>query len=253
MSENKNVRILLYDLETTPLLVYTWGMWEQNVLEVVEESYILCFAYKWLGEKKTHVVSLPDFPLYGRDRKNDLHLVKNLHALMSEADIVVGQNSNSFDNKWANKQFIKHKLDPVSPYASIDTLRVARKHFRFDSNKLDRLGEFLGVGRKLKHLGFEMWVRVMKGDEKAWKVMRRYVKQDVILLEKVYLKLRPWIKETIYSTETHCNRCGYDVLLKRGFQTMASGMCYQRYQCKSCAGWSRSRFGERTNKPLVGI
>ena len=139
-SMNKTPKVLLYDLETSPRLTYNWGEYEQNALGVKEESYILCYSYKWLDEKKTHVVSLDDFPLYKKDKSNDRELVKKLHELQDSADVIIGHNSGSFDDKWSNKQFINHGLPPVSPYVSIDTLKMARRFFRFDSNALGKLG-----------------------------------------------------------------------------------------------------------------
>ena len=247
MSSNKP-RILVVDLETTPILVYTWGTYKQNVLKVVEDPYILCFAYKWLGEK-TRTVALKDFPRYKVDKKNDKDVVKKLHDLLEEADIVITQNGDRFDIKWANKQFIKHGFKPVSPFRSIDTLKIARRYFRFDSNRLDELGRFLGVGRKVKHHGKDLWFEVMEGNKKSWKKMCTYAKQDVDLLEQVYLELRPWARETISENDNECTRCGSYDIIKKGFRTLKSGMRYQRYKCKGCGGWLRSRFGKRASKP----
>ena len=44
-------KILVYDLENSPLVSYTWGLYEQNVVGVQKDWYIMSFAYKWLGEK----------------------------------------------------------------------------------------------------------------------------------------------------------------------------------------------------------
>jgi len=251
-SEGTQPKTVLYDIETSPRLVWVWDEYEQNVIQVEQESYILCFSYKLLGEKKTHVVSLNDFPLYKKDKKNDRELVKKLHEIQDSSDVVIGHNSDRFDNKWSNRQFLKHGLGPVAPFQSIDTLKLARRFFRFHSNALGKLGVFLGVGNKVSHQGVSMWFKVMEGDKKAWKEMKKYAKQDVVLLERVYLKLRPWMKDNVYYNESFCNRCEGE-LNKRGFQESKSGMTYQRYQCKSCDGWSRSRIGERTSKPIMSI
>lgn len=243
---NKTPSVLLYDLETSPRKVWVWAEYEQSVLRVAEESYILCFAYKWLGESETHVVSLNDFPGYKRSKKNDKDLVKRLYELIDEADIVIGQNSDRFDNKWANKQFIKHGLSPISPYKSIDTLKIAKKHFRFDSNKLGRLGEFLGVGNKETHHGLSTWFDVMDGDKDAWLEMKKYVKQDVVLLEKVYMKLRPWMEThpnfNAYNAieNIQCPVCQSDRVQSRGWSMKGRFSRAKRYQCQSCGKWSQS-------------
>lgn len=254
-TSDNSPKILLYDLETTPILAYVWGMWEQNVLEVVEDPYILCFSYKWLGEEETHVVSLRDFPNYKRNKKTDKNLVKKLHELLDEADIVIGQNSDRFDNKWSNKQFVKHGLDPVSPFRSIDTLKIARKHFRFDSNSLDRLGAFLGVGRKVKHEGKDLWLNVMKGDDDAWDRMIEYAKQDVVLLEKVYYKLRPYMSThpnlNIYNEDVktiRCPICQSTKVQKRGTEAKGRYSIAQRYKCQNCGKW-----GQGPTKRVKGV
>lgn len=248
-------RCLLYDIETTPREVWVWGEYEQNVIRVKKESYILCFAYKWLGGKKTNTISLPDFSSYKKNKSNDKNLVRELHKVLSEADIVISHNGDRFDNKWANKQFVKYGLSPVTPYKSIDTLKIAKKYFRFDSNRLDSLARFLGIGAKVQHEGQDLWFNCMKGDKIYWKKMLKYVKHDVVLLEKVYMRLRPWIQggNPISLEEETCPKCGSYRLQKRGFDVKASGMEYQRYQCNSCGGWSRSRKGQRFDNPLMGV
>ena len=97
-----SAKILLYDLETTPVLGYTWGVYQQDVLEVVEDWYILCFAYKWYGEKgKAKIKSVKDYPSSAKKDGGycDKLLCKDLYKLMNEADIVVGHNSGAFDDK----------------------------------------------------------------------------------------------------------------------------------------------------------
>jgi DNA polymerase elongation subunit (family B) len=233
------IKILLFDIESQPILGYTWGMYEQNVLKVVEPWKMLCFAYKWLGEKKTHVVSLPMV-------KGEKELIKELHKLFVEADIIVGHNGDNFDIKKSNAKFIEYNLTPPDPYKTIDTLKIARRFFKFDSNKLDSLGEQLGVGRKLKTGGFDLWTGCMSGDEKSWRLMQKYNKMDVILLEKVYLKLRPWIQNhvnlNVYTGEkTNCPSCGSKNIQRRGFSYNATGK-QQRWQCMECFSWHQSSF-----------
>ena len=138
---SSKAKILLYDIETAPNLVHTWGVYEQTALEVVRPWYILCFAYKWLDEKQTHVVSLPDYEKqYKKDPENDYEVVKRLHELFNEADIVIAHNGNNFDQKKVHARFLVHGFDPPINYKQIDTLKEARKHFRFDSNRLNDLG-----------------------------------------------------------------------------------------------------------------
>lgn len=185
-------KIAFFDIETAPLRSWNWGIWEQNAIEVSDDWFMLSYAMKWDGQKKIHVKSLPEYRGYKKKKNCDKALVTDLWKMMDEADVIIAHNGDAFDIKKANARFIKHGLPPVSPYKSIDTLKIARRHFKFDSNKLDSLGDYLAVGRKLPHTGKHLWFGCMAGDEKAWRLMRRYNKQDVALLERVYLKIRPW-------------------------------------------------------------
>lgn len=235
-------KILLFDIETAPNLAWVWGKYEQDVIAFERNWYMLTFAAKWLDDPKVIGYKLEDFPLYKKDKQNDRELVKRLWDLMNEADIIIAHNGDAFDVKKANVRFIEHGLTPPAPYKTIDTKKVAKKYFKWDSNKLDDLGQYLGLGRKLDTGGFELWQGCMNGDKKAWAKMLKYNKQDVVLLEKVYIKMRPWMNNhpNINSLEDRnnaCDGCGSSYLQKRGFHISKKGKI-QRYQCQSCAMWT---------------
>lgn len=235
-------KILFVDLEVSPLVSFTWGVWDQNVIKVVQEWHILCFAYKWLDGKPTKVVALPDFPIYKKDKKNDIEVVKKLWELFDEADVIVGQNGDAFDIKKSNARFIFHGMTPPSPYKTIDTLKVARKNFKFTSNRLGELGEYLGLGKKEETGGFKLWEQCLQGDMKSWKKMSRYCKRDVDLLEAVYLRLRPWIKNvrlTIFAEGT-CPSCMSENVQRRGYDS-SNSLWYQRFRCNDCSAWFRGQ------------
>ena len=234
------MKILLFDIETAPNLAYVWARYEQNVIEMEKSWYILSFSCKWLGESKTHVYGLPDFKEYRRDTTNDYGLVRKLWDFLDEADIVVAHNGDRFDIKKANAKFIEHGLNPPSPYKSVDTLKIARQVFKFDSNKLDDLGDVLKVGRKLRTGGKDLWMDCIRGDMKAWKKMLAYNKQDVLLLERVYLKFRSWSTNhpnvTVFEQTKGCPKCGSWLYVKRGFGIAGDGI-KQKYRCNGCEGW----------------
>lgn len=255
MPKEDKRRVLVYDIETSPILSHVWQLYEANSLEVIKDWYMLCFAYKWLGEKKTHVVALPDFKHYKKHPEDDSKVVKKLWELFNEADIVIAHNGDKFDQKKSNARFIQHELLPPEPYASIDTLKVARKYFKFSSNKLDDLGDYLKVGRKVQTGGYSLWQGCMAGDTKAWNKMKRYNKQDVVLLEEVYLKLRPWISNhpAITFGMRNCSNCGHDHLNKAGYKRTKTAE-YQRYRCYNCGAYSRERLSHTINRPeVVGL
>lgn len=239
-----NMKILLYDIETMSNLAYVWAKYEQNVIAYEKEWYMLSFAYKWLDEKQTYVKSLPDFKSYRRNKMDDKALVTELWKLFNEADIIIAHNGASFDIKKTNAKFIEHGLVPPSPYKIIDTKLVAKRYFNFNSNKLDDLANLFGFGRKIDTGGFELWLGCASGDEKSWKKMCTYNKHDVVLLEKIYLKMRPWMVNhphmgTLNDDRDSCSNCGEDKLQKRGFGIRGNFTKVQRYQCTGCGAWTQ--------------
>ena len=175
--------------------------------------------------------------------------------MFDSADILIGHNGDAFDIKWANRMFAKYNLTPPSQYKTIDTLKVARQKFKFNSNKLDDLGNYLGVGRKIKHEGFELWKKCMAGDDKAYKDMIKYNKQDVKLLEDVYLKLRPYMNTHPVinpSSDLICPVCGGRHIQKRGWM-FTNVFMKQRLQCQGCGKWftgQQVRYKDKDNKLL---
>lgn len=237
------MNIAYLDIEVSPMLGYTWGKYQQDVIEFERDFFIMCFAVKWNDGKKIEAYSLPDFPLYEVDPENDKLLVLKLWEVFDKADIIVAHNGNRFDIKKSNAKFIEHGLDVPSPYLTVDTLLEARKYFRFTSNKLDDIGKTLGVGRKIHTGGFKLWRDCMLGDQKSWKLMKRYNTQDVKLLYDVYIKLRPWMKNHPNITDLEerlCPNCGSKKLQSRGTGRTKTAE-HKRYQCMDCGAWSRGK------------
>jgi hypothetical protein len=231
------LKILFFDLESSPLTAHVWGLWQQNVSlnQIIDTSSVLCYSAKWLGDKKVVYDGVNKYK--GKDARKKMLL--SVHKLLDEADVVVTWNGKSFDIPTMNKEFILHGMAPPSPYKQLDLLQVARKQFRFASNKLDFVSKALDLGSKRDHEGFMLWVKCMKGDKKAWATMEAYNKQDVVLLEKVYYKLLPWIPQhpTVSTKEESCPVCGSHHLQSRGTATNKTGT-YRRFQCQDCGSWS---------------
>ena len=246
-------KVLFYDIETAPNLAYVWGQYEQNVIQQQREWYMMCFSYKWEGTKTTKVVSLPDFDLYDKDPENDREVVQALWNLIDEADIVIAHNGNKFDMRKANARFVAHHMEPPTRPQQIDTLKVARQYFMFNSNKLGDLGEHLGLGNKEATGGFGLWKGCMMGDEKSWRIMKKYAKQDVDLLQAVYERLRPWMtnhpnRALIDGRLDSCPTCGHDYLIRRGYHRTKVAQ-YHNLQCKGCGAYCRERVRSDTPSP----
>jgi uncharacterized protein YprB with RNaseH-like and TPR domain len=241
------VKILLLDIETSPNTAHVWGLWQQNVSinQLMESSYVLCYAAKWLDSD--------DMVFDSVQKSKPKAMLKGIHGLLNEADAVVHYNGTKFDIPTLNKEFLLHRFNPPSPYKQIDLLRVVRSQFRFPSNKLDYVAQRLGLGKKQSHEGHELWVKCMNGDKNAWQRMADYNIQDVVLLEDLYTTLLPWIKnhpnKNLHSDNPCCPTCGDVHLQKRGTAISTTGT-YQRYQCKSCGSWSQ---GTKATKKTVEI
>jgi DNA polymerase elongation subunit (family B) len=246
------VKILFLDIETAPSRAYVWGRWKQSIHQpqVISEWFILSWAAKWLNED-----SVMSDRLRGEEvkKESDVRICTSLWTLLDECDIVVAHNGDAFDIPKIQSRLLMNNIAPPSPYRQIDTKNVAKKQFGFSSNKLDSLATYFKFGNKLD-TDFELWKNCMEGDEESLRYMEKYNKEDVVILEKVYLKLRPWIKshpnlDTYSNDETPtCPLCGSEHIYletDKNFYTQSSK--FDVYRCCDCGGVSRSK---KAVKPL---
>ena len=244
-SKVKNQKILLYDLETFPNVVYTWpGLYEVNVIKIIKDGEMASFAYKWLDKPGVTCVTR-------EGQKSDKKLIAELHRVLSSADISIAHNGRAFDDKTSNTRMLKHRFTPPAPRHSIDTKSEAKKHFRFNGNSLAELARFLGLGGKVKTGGFDLWEACMADDAAAWAKMERYNKQDVLLLEEVFNEMRPWIKMPVSSTAPGegCVSCG-SLNLKSNGVRYTMGRSYRRMQCLDCGYWNQETTGTKIVRGL---
>lgn len=232
-------KILLIDIETSPLIVYAWSLYDKYIPvgNIVEPGHTLCFAARWLGSKEVIFDS--------RHISKPVDMIRRVWKLLDEADAVIHYNGKRFDIPVLEAEFLLHKMKPPSPTPQIDLFQTARR-FRLPSRKLDYISRRLGLGQKVQHKGMELWKQCMAGDPAAWKVMERYNKQDIKLLEDLYDVLLPWIKGhpnmSLYRTneEDHvCPYCGSKHIVWKGTRTTRTGQ-YRRFVCKDCGGWGQS-------------
>ena len=245
-------RILLFDLETAPNVGYTWAKYQQDVIAFQEDSYILCFAYKWVGERSTHVIGQDDFPAaFAKDPTDDSQLVRVLHDLFTEADVLVGHNAAKFDVPKSHARMIVNGLTPPEPAKVVDTLKIPRSRFAFTSNSLGDLCRQLDLGVK-QGPGFQCWLDCMAGDAKAWARMKRYCKADVTLLEKLYVLMRPWTTTgpnmaVLADRPMACPKCGIaGQIVARGWYTTTVSR-RRNFRCGACGGYGVGRKLERTD------
>lgn len=247
VENRKFPKVLLFDIETTPLSAYVFqkSVWKGNVTsdQVISEWYMLCWSAKWLYDDKVMSSRLTGNEARAED---DSRITKKLWNLFDEANIVIAHNGDGFDVPNMNTRFIVNNLPPPSPYQTIDTKAVAAKQFGFTHNSLNALARIFGFEAK-KDTDFELWKRCRTGDEAALAYMEEYNIGDTTLLEKIYLKLRPWIRNHpnvgLYmdATETTCPNCGsQDVTwLKNKFHYTSTSK-FPIFVCK-CGAYGRGR------------
>lgn len=231
------MKIILFDIETSPSLGWFWGsIWETNIIHVEQDWHLMSFAWKELGESKVHYFGLPDFPGYAKNPKDDKQLCQKLWELLDECDIAIAHNGDQFDIKMSNVRFLANGMTPPSPYQTIDTKKLAKQSFRFASNSLDDLAKHFGFEGKTAHTGKKLWFDCLAGDLQAWATMRKYNRQDVNILEKVYLHMRPFSK-------THPNLNGWKEpgkcdcggkLHSVGIRSLSGGRFKRQFRCVVC-------------------
>ncbi len=248
-------RILLIDIETAPNRAFIWRMFEEvrNIDMMESDWYILSWSAKWYDQDEIITKSQRMYKGYHAGSEDDKNLIRELSVLLDEADFVVGHNGDKFDIKKINTRMLMHGFRPVTPYRSIDTMKMAKRVFGFTSNKLDWLAWSLFRERKLRHDGFELWKRVLNGDKDAWELMEDYNAKDVDLLERVYTKLRPWdhlhpnINLATNKLEPACTACGStNIRPTNKIVTVGRTGTHAGYECVDCGHQMRGRTNIRT-------
>lgn len=242
MSKKTGPKVLLIDIETSPMLAYIWKLGEQNVsLDQMHTDWnILSVCAKWLGKKDIYYFDLSK----EKDKRSDRIILEKLSPLLNEADIILSQNGVSFDQKKINARLIINKLKPLNSTRSQDTMLIAKKYFGFTSNSLKYMTSVLCEKyKKLEHEAFpglKLWIECLKDNKRAWEEMRRYNTHDVLALEEVFNRMCPFDKEGIdyntyneYDTLNYYCRCGSNQFKKNGFKYTSRGK-YQRYECLKC-------------------
>jgi hypothetical protein len=228
-------RILTLDIETSPALVYAYGLFDQNIgiSQIVEPSRVLCFAAKWHHANKVHTHD---------EREGREAMVTAAWHLLDEADVVVGYNHVRFDIPHLNREFLTCGLGPPSPWVDVDLLSVARRRFKFLSNKLGYVTEATGLPTKLDTGGMSLWRDVLAGDERAWAKFIRYCANDVRITEQLFDLLRDWITIPHAGQWTRdrecCFRCGSSCLTLIGL-VYGKTTAYPKLSCDDCGAWNK--------------
>jgi DNA polymerase elongation subunit (family B) len=261
--KKNRAKVLVFDIETLPLLAYVWMTYKQHVGNAQKRTKmhsVVTWVAKWLHEDEIIEAKLTPQEI---DDEDDSRIVKQLRDLFDAADIVIGHNIDKFDVPIINTKCLIAGIEPPSAFRTVDTLKIAKKTFRFPDNKLQSMCEALGMEGKL-HTDFDLWRGCMLGStesrEKYIQDMLTYNIQDVKQQEEVYLEVLPWVKshpnmaQYVKGTEKCCTNCGSTNLEKDGYYYTSIGK-FQTYKCTSCgakAGRDRKNLNSKEkNKSLL--
>jgi uncharacterized protein YprB with RNaseH-like and TPR domain len=236
-AQRQPIKRLFFDIETSYLVVRSWGIYKQTIRpeNVIQDKRIICISYKWQGEDKIHTLTW-------NQHQNDKKMIKAFINVMGEASEIVAHNGDKFDIRELRTRAIANNVLMYPTYRTLDTLSKSRQYFKFTSNKLDYIGKYLNVGKKLEHEGMNLWVKVVEhNDKNALKRMVEYCEQDVILLEDAYFAISPYIYHNNNfavlkgGKKWHCPECASsDVELCHTYTT-AMGIIRRNMKCNNCA------------------
>jgi DNA polymerase elongation subunit (family B) len=194
-SGQDTIKRLFFDIETSPNIVYSWRIgYNLNITpeNIINERAIICIGYKWETEDNIHTLTWDN-------NKCDKQMLEDFVKVANTADELIAHNGDRFDIKWIRTRCIFHRIPMFPHYKTLDTLKKAKSGFNFNSNKLDYIAQFLGVGAKVKHSGFDMWKGVMSNSKEALDEMVNYCKGDIIVLEDVFLTMQNYIKPNTHA------------------------------------------------------
>lgn len=249
----KKPRIIFWDIETSLMVVSKFDLLPDYISpdNIIDDWYIICASWMELGDKRpSGIVITQDKKRFKKNPKDDYIVVKKLREILVEADLIVAHYGDSFDLPKLNARLIYHGLDPLPPIPTLDTRKEAKRIAKFSSNKLDYLGEFFGLGRKL-HTDAQLWRDCLNHDKRAIHKMFVYNKQDTLLLKRVYLKLRKYFRKhpmMFMDRAPVCPLCGSSHVTWEGYYRSLT-MRYRRFKCQDCGSWSRSRLSDKAIKP----
>ena len=153
-----NDKIMVYDIETSRAEFKLFWTGKQYVPHTAmkKEPKIISVAWKWIGQDKVHSLNW--------DKNHcDKKLMIDFLKQYNKASMVIGQNNNSFDNKWINTRAAKHKLRVDRYVKSFDIYRMAKRYFRLPSYSMAFMAKYFGLTLKQSHEGMYMWDMIEGG------------------------------------------------------------------------------------------
>lgn len=245
--------ILLFDIETSMIEAYTWGLWKQNISisQIINDWYVICWSAKWFNKSDVFNSSVHhyDLPVSGNYKDNERYVVESLWKCLDDADIIIAYNGKSFDRKKMNFKFFEYGLPEPSPYKIIDPMLIIQGNFAITSRKMDYVAKYVESLESGKHeTNINLWISCMNNDVQSLDYMQSYCDQDILVLEEVYKAVRHWDKNSpqlsMYydDDKMRCNGCGSEHLTKLDNKAAYTSLSkFEIYRCDNCKKIMRGR------------
>lgn len=169
------------------MVVKTFSLYPDSIQpsQIIKHSKIICASWKWEGKDKV-------YNLTWDKEQCDKRVVEKLLSEMQKSDEIVAHNGDRFDIKWINARCLFHQVDTIPEWKTVDTLKISKKYLKLPSYRLDAIGDYFGIGRKVV-TPKGLWDRVEDGCKASLKEMVEYCDQDVRLLEDVFKNLERYL------------------------------------------------------------
>ncbi len=234
-------RVLIFDIEYGAMELFGWDPSADYIghYMVNRLGYILAWSAKWYREPEIFSgIVTPDESI----ARDDKRIVEDLAKLLRTAEIVIGHNVVRHDLKKTRGRILLHGLETLPPLRTIDTLTIAKRDFGFDYNGMEPLLELAGIEAP-KKIGMPNWIKAMEGSSSALDLLNKYSIEDAQASEDLFEWMKPYVQRLVRMVDGPgwmCPSCGSIDLVKRGEQkTQVS--TFQRWQCKNCGHYSRSK------------
>lgn len=223
---NKNpARILSWDIETTHLKA--------------DFGTMLCVGYKWLHEKTVHVPSITDYPDWQKNMTDESRLLKDFKKVYESADMLVTYFGKGFDVKFLQAKFLEHGLGVAPNIPHVDLFYTVKANFALSRKSLQNVGYYLDLNTEKTPVEGKIWRRAATGHKPSIDYIVRHCKADVQMLEELYLRLRPLVRQhPRVAARGECSACGSRLLQARGRALTSTKGERHRYQCQECGHWS---------------
>ena len=250
-----NARVVTLDIERIPgrarvkhrgLTIegefWDLGSWKHTIGrrihadDVKEWPRTICAAWKWYDSEDVEFAA--EWQVGGYDG-----FMRAVWDVFDQADLIIGHNADRFDARHLMGGWAEMGLPAPSPYKVIDTLKIARGTFAYESNTLDALNKRLGIDAKTDKYDARIARAAVNGDKEAQETLSAYNRGDIIASEALFDRLRPFAKGIPHlgmwtDDALACPSCGH-TMTATGKTVHANVQRYEHLACPNCGSHAR--------------